>query len=295
MMQFFFANQALFDFFLLSLGFAYSQQIVLRAGVFSVATIGFVAIGAYFAGYLVTQAGLGGLAAVLTGTVVAGLAGLLLSVPLSRLRGVFQAIATLAFVEIVLNALYYFEPYTGGAMGMNRIPKLVQTWHLLVAVGLVIYLVWAIGRSGIGRAWDALRQDETVAACLGVSIRKYHTLAFVLSGAIGGLFGSMQGLYFYTITPEQFGFAAVVSVLTTIVLGGRATLAGPIIGAVILAVLPELARPLAENRLFLHGAILLGVIVFIPDGIGDLLVHRLRRWRIARTAPAQQEKIHGVT
>lgn len=279
MMQFFTANQALFDFFLLSLGFAYSQQIVLRAGVFSIATVGFVAIGAYLAGYLVTKSEFGGLPAILAATLVAGLGGLLLSVPLSRLRGVFQAIATLAFVEIVLNALYYLEPYTGGAMGMNRIPKLVESWHLLIAVAIVIYVVWSIGRSGIGRAWDAIRQDETVAACLGVSIRKYHTLAFVLSGAIGGLFGAMQGLYFYTITPEQFGFAMVVSVLTTIVLGGRATLAGPIAGALILAVLPEIARPLAENRLFLHGAILLAVIIFVPDGVGDLLVHRLRQRR----------------
>ena len=279
MMQFFTANQALFDFFLLSLGFAYSQQIVLRAGVFSIATVGFVAIGAYLAGYLVTKSEFGGLPAILAATLVAGLGGLLLSVPLSRLRGVFQAIATLAFVEIVLNALYYLEPYTGGAMGMNRIPKLVESWHLLIAVAIVIYVVWSIGRSGIGRAWDAIRQDETVAACLGVSIRKYHTLAFVLSGAIGGLFGAMQGLYFYTITPEQFGFAMVVSVLTTIVLGGRATLAGPIAGALILAVLPEIARPLAENRLFLHGAILLAVIIFVPDGVGDLLVHKLRQRR----------------
>ncbi|MCB1462870.1 MAG: branched-chain amino acid ABC transporter permease [Nitratireductor sp.] len=278
-MQFFTANQALFDFFLLSLGFAYSQQIVLRAGVFSIATVGFVAIGAYLAGYLVTKSEFGGLPAILAATLVAGLGGLLLSVPLSRLRGVFQAIATLAFVEIVLNALYYLEPYTGGAMGMNRIPKLVESWHLLIAVAIVIYVVWSIGRSGIGRAWDAIRQDETVAACLGVSIRKYHTLAFVLSGAIGGLFGAMQGLYFYTITPEQFGFAMVVSVLTTIVLGGRATLAGPIAGALILAVLPEIARPLAENRLFLHGAILLAVIIFVPDGVGDLLVHKLRQRR----------------
>lgn len=284
MTQFFAANQALFDFFLLSLGFAYSQQIVLRAGVFSVATVGFVAIGAYLAGYLVTESDLGGLPAVFAATVVAGLIGLLLSVPLSRLRGVFQAIATLAFVEIVLNALYYLEPYTGGAMGMNRIPKLVESWHLLIAVAVVIYVVQAIGRSGIGRAWDAIRQDETVAACLGVSIRKYHTLAFVLSGAIGGIFGAMQGLYFYTISPEQFGFAMVVSVLTTIVLGGRATLAGPIAGAVILAILPEIARPLAENRLFLHGAILLAVILFVPDGVGDLLVHKLRR---RRSGPAE--------
>lgn len=290
MIQFFTANQALFDFFLLSLGFAYSQQIVLRAGVFSIGTVGFVAIGAYLAGYLVTKSDLDGLSAVLAATLVAGCVGLLLSVPLSRLRGVFQAIATLAFVEIVLNGLYYLEPHTGGAMGMTGIPKLVDSWQLLIAVAIVIYIVWSIGRSGIGRAWDAIRQDETVAACLGVSIRKYHTLAFVLSGAIGGLFGAMQGLYFYTITPEQFGFAMVVSVLTTIVLGGRATLAGPIAGAVILAVLPEIARPLAENRLLLHGAILLAVIIFVPDGVGDLLVHKLRRRRFSANTTALREE-----
>src|SRR6185437_16076726 len=116
----------------------------------------------------------------------------------------------------------------------------------------------------IGRAFDALRQDETVAACLGVSIRRYHALAFILSGAIAGFFGGMQALYFYTVSPEQMGFAFVVSILTAIVLGGRTSLLGPVIGVAILSLLPEIARPLSENRLMLHGLILIIITIFLP-------------------------------
>jgi len=282
MMSFFASNQPLFDFFLISLGIAFSQQIVLRAGVFSIASAGFVALGAYCTGILVTKLGWHGFPASLTGMALGAFMGFLLSVPLARLRGVYQAIATLAFVEIVIAALYYFEPLTGGAVGLSGIPKLVNTWHLLIAVAVVIYLMYAIGNSIIGRSFDALRQDETVAACLGVSIRRYHALAFILSGAIAGFFGGMQALYFYTVSPEQMGFAFVVSILTAIVLGGRTSLLGPILGVAILSLLPEIARPLAENRLMLHGLILIVITIFLPNGVGDSLMNMLRRRKMRR-------------
>lgn len=287
MMPFLVTNQPIIDFFLISLGIAFAQQIVFRAGVFSVATAGIVALGAYGSAILVTRFGLSGLPAVLLAGGIGLLAGLLLSVPLARLRGVYQAIATLAFVEIVINALYYFEPLTGGALGLSGIPKLVTTWHLLLVVGLTCWLLFAIGRSGVGRAFDALRQDETVGASLGVSIRFYHTLAFALAGLVGGVFGGMKSLYTYAISPEQFGFAFVVSILTAVVLGGRATLLGPVLGALLLALLPEIARPLAENRLMVHGLIMIVVMIFLPHGLGDSLMHALtkRRMRRARQAP----------
>lgn len=293
MMSFFLTNQAVLDFFLISLGIAFSQQIVLRAGVFSIATAGVVALGCYATAILVTRMGLHPLLAVGAGGVTGAVAGLMLSIPLARLRGVYQAIATLAFVEIVINGLYYFDDYTGGAVGLGGIPKVVNTWHLLIAVLLTCYIVQAIGGSSVGRAFDALRQDETVAASLGVSIRKYHTLAFVLAGVIAGIFGAMKGLYTYAISPEQFGFGFAVSILTAIVLGGRTTLLGPIIGALILALLPEIARPLAENRLLVHGAIMVVVVLFLPNGVGDSLVHALRSRRMRRAQP-EVETRHGT-
>jgi branched-chain amino acid transport system permease protein len=284
MINFYLSYQPIIDFFLLSLGFGYSQQIALRAGVFSVATAGFAALGAYTVAILATRTEIPIFIAVILATIVGAVAGGLLSVPLARLRGAFQAIATLAFVQIVVSMLLYSEDFTGGALGINNIPRTVDTLILLVTVLLVIYLMWAIGRTGIGRAIGALRQDETVAASLGVSIRRYHALAFILSGLIGGLFGGLQSLYVFSIEPTQFGFAFMVNILTLVVLGGRSTLFGPIAGAAILAILPELARPLAEFRPLVNGIILIAVIVYMPNGVGDGLVQMLRNRRKARLA-----------
>jgi branched-chain amino acid transport system permease protein len=276
------AHQPVFDFFLLALGFAYSQQIVLRAGVFSLASAAFAALGAYCCALLLTRLGLPAPVCVAAALALGAAAGWLVSVPLARLRGVYQAIATLGLVEIVVSLALYAEPLTGGAVGLNSIPKLVGTGELLLAVVVVGYLLHAMGNSGLGRGFDALRQDEMVAASLGVSSSRNHALAFVLSGAIGGLFGALQSLYAYSVQPTQFGFGFMVSTLTAIILGGRRTLSGPIIGAAILTLLPELARPLAEYRPLLNGAILILVVVFLPQGAGDTLLAALRDRRVRR-------------
>ena len=134
------AHLPVFDFFLLALGFAYSQQIVLRCGVFSLATAAYGALGAYACALLLTRSGLPAPVAVLAAVSIGSLAGWLVSVPLARLRGVYQAIATLALVEVIASLALYAEPLTGGAVGLNNIPKLVGTGELLVAVlvGLVV-------------------------------------------------------------------------------------------------------------------------------------------------------------
>ena len=286
MMDFLRANQPVFDFFLLALGFAYSQQIVLRCGVFSLATAAFAALGAYACALLLTRVGVPAFVAIAAALAIGALAGWLVSVPLAHLRGVYQAIATLGLVEVIVSLALYAEPLTGGAVGLNSLPKLVGTPELLIAVLVVGYLVHSISGSGLGRSFDALRQDEMVAASLGISSRRNHALAFVLSGAIGGLFGGLQSLYAYSVQPTQFGFAFMVSSLTAIILGGRRSLLGPAIGAAILTLLPELARPLAEYRPLVNGVILILVVVFLPQGAGDTLFAaiRHRRARLAATA-----------
>ncbi|MCL7466133.1 branched-chain amino acid ABC transporter permease [Phaeovulum sp. NW3] len=284
MINLYYAYQPIIDFFLLSVGFGYSQQIALRAGVFSIATAGFAAIGAYAVAILVTKTGFPIVGAVVLGMVIAGGAGLVLSLPLARLRGAFQAIATLAFVQIVISLLLFAEDFTGGALGITGIPRVVNTGVLIFIVAFVMYVMWSIGRTGLGRIFDALRQEESVAASLGVNIGRYHAFAFILSGAIGGLFGGLQSLYVFQIEPHNFGFAFMVNVLTVVILGGRTTLLGPIMGAAIMAILPELARPLAEYRPAVNGVILILVITFLPNGVGDEIVFWFRRRRHAAAA-----------
>lgn len=274
-----FAYKPLFDLILLNCGFAFSQSVVLRAGVFSVGTAGFAALGAYAATLLVQRWAFG-LVASLAGALAIGLfAALILSIPLARLRGVYQAIATLAFVQIIGAVLLFAEDLTRGAMGIHGIPQLVDTHHLLIVIAATVYLLWAIDRSWTGRAFNAIRQDETVAMALGISVPVHHAVAFALSGAIGGLFGGMQALYVFSIEPGMYGFTLLVAVLTFVILGGRGTILGPVVGAAFLTLLPEIARPLAEWRMLVYGALLMLVITFLPHGIYDTLIIALRRRR----------------
>jgi len=261
---------------------ALSQYTVLRAGVFSVATAGYACLGAYSAAVLVTQYGVSPYMGIAAAALVGLIAGIVLSIPLALLRGTFQAIATTAFGEVVCAMALYAEPITQGAMGINGIPKVVGPLGLLVALVLVTILIVTISRSGIGRAFDAIRQDETVAVSLGVNVRKYHAFAFAISGTIGGLAGALLAFNTYSIVPEQFGYIMVVPVLAAVVLGGRVSVAGPIIGATILTILPELARPLAAQRFFLQGGILIFVMVYLPDGIVDTVLNRIKVSRSAR-------------
>lgn len=276
------AYRPILDLMLISCGLALGQYVVLRAGVFSVAGAGLASIGAYTAGLLVKETGLG-LVPALAAAVAVGLGvSLLLAFPLSRVRGVYQAIATLAFVQIVVSLMLYAEDLTGGPLGLNAIPKLVGTVHLAVGVAIVVYIMTAIDRSRLGSAFDAVRQDETVAAALGVGIPALHALAFAISGAVFGLFGGMIALHSYSLEPTHFGFPLLVSMLATVVLGGRRSVWGPLLGAAILTALPELARPLSENRALVHGALLVGMIVFLPRGIVDTISHRIASTRRAR-------------
>ncbi|MFT4150885.1 MAG: branched-chain amino acid ABC transporter permease [Paracoccaceae bacterium] len=289
MMSFYYSYQPLIDFFLIAVGLGYSQQIALRAGVFSIATAGFSALGAYATAILVTRYGLPALPAILISAVVGVVASYVLSIPLARLKGAFTAIATLAFVQVVIALLLYFEGFTGGALGISGIPRVMNTGWLLLAVAITVYLIWSINRTSVGRVFDALRQDDSVAASLAIPIKSYYALAFVLSGVIGAVFGALRALYVFNIEPVDFGFPAMVASLTVVVLGGRNTLLGPIMGALIMAILPELARPLAENRGILNGIILILVITFLPNGVGDELVYWLRR-RIRRSSQTKNKE-----
>jgi branched-chain amino acid transport system permease protein len=282
MIAFFIAYRPVLDQFLIGTGLAFSQYIVLRAGAFSVATPGYAAIGAYAAAILTVRHGVSPWVSLVAATALGAAVALLLSWPLARLRGVYQAIASLAFVQIVLSLNIYAQGLTGGAMGLPNIPKVVDTLELVVAVALVLYVLVAINATRVGRAFEAIRQDEAVAASLGVSVTFYQALAFAISGAIAGLFGGLEAFHGYALEPNQFGFALLIAVLSYVVLGGRRSVLGPVIGTAILVALPELARPLAENRPLVYGVLLMVTIALLPRGIWDTLVETVRRQRMAR-------------
>ncbi len=287
MSDFFATYQHLFNTFLIGSGYALSQWVVMRAGVFSVATAGLASIGAYGAAILTTKYGWSYPMSLLAGTLMGTLAALFLSWPLARLRGVFQAIATLAFVQVVMALALFSDDLTGGAVGLNAIPTLVGTTETLLALVVVVYLMVATSATRVGRAFEAIRQNEAVASSLGVSVNFHQALAFAISGAIAGLFGGLEAFQSFTLFPNTFGFPLVIAALSYVVLGGRRSVAGPIVGTAILLGLPEISRPLADYRMALYGAILMLVIAFMPRGIVDTALLVLRRRKLAAQSPAE--------
>lgn len=283
MSTFLIGYQPVFDFFLLGIGFAFSQWIVLRAGMFSVATAGFASIGAYTAGILAVDYGVTPILAILAAVAVATVGSLIMSFPLVRLRGVYQAIATIAFVQIIVSLMLFSDGVTHGAVGVNGIPRVVGTITLLIAAGAITYLMLALSSTRLGRTYEVIREDEAVAASLGVSVTYQQTLAFVLSGAIAGLFGALEAFHSYSIVPDQFGFTFLVAALSYVILGGRRSVLGPIVGAAILLSLPEIARPLAEFRMLVFGLILMAAIAFLPHGVVDTVKLKLSHRRLARS------------
>lgn len=275
---------------LIHIGYALSQYVVLRAGVFSIASAGFAAVGGYGAAVLSMRYGLPPALSIALAAACGCLLGLALAWPLARLRGVYQAIATLAFVQIVLSLNLFLDGVTGGANGLNGIPKVVGFGSLLVAVTVVVWIINSWNTSRTGRAASIVRENEAVAATLGISVVYQQSVAFALSGAIAGLFGALDAFHGYALDPGQFGFALVVTTLSYVVLGGRRSVAGPIVGVVLLGILPEIARPLAEWRNVIYGAMMIVVIAYLPRGVVDTALQLLRHRALASPDAAVAEE-----
>ena len=282
MSSFFSTNQPLIEATLINIGFAFSQYVVLRAGVFSVATIGLAGIGGYTAGLCAMKLSLPYLPSLLAAVLLTTACSLLLARPLVRLRGIFQAVATLAFV-LVLQAIFNdASGLTGGSLGLIGIPHFVSEWHLLVAVIVMMLLLMNLGRTRVGRAFDAMASDETAAVSHGVDVRRYQFLAFGISGAFAGLSGGLLAFQNYGLDPTLFGFNQTIDILVYVVLGGALSVAGPVVGTIIFMALPQIAGPLASNRDIIVGAVLIAIVVYLPNGLVDSSRLALRDWRTRR-------------
>ena len=289
MMNFFYTYQSLFDHILVNALLAMSQYVVLRAGVFSLGSAGFAALGAYCTAILITAQAWPPLAAIAAGTALGTTASALLALPLSRLRGVFQAVATLAFVQIVLSATQNWQSLTNGALGINGIPHVAGTATLLAVVVVVVLLLVSMGRFGLGRAMDIIREDEMVAVSLGISVPYIQRFAFILSGALAGLAGGLHATSSYAITPNDYGFGLLVAALAMVVLGGRTSVWGALVGAVVLISLPELFRVFADYRNVVQGILLMTVIIYLPRGVADTLISMIRDRRLRQEVASETQ------
>ncbi len=262
---------------------AMSQAVVLRAGTFSIGSAAYAAIGAYTTAILITRLEWAPLIAIICGVLLAGVVSALMAFPLSRLRGVFQALATLALVQVMVTIAQNWDSVTNGVLGISGIPKVATTGWLLLVVAACLLLTWSLGKYGLGRAMDVIRADETLAVSLGIRVAYHQRLAMTLSGLFAGLAGALHACNSYAINPEEFGFHMLVHALSSAVLGGATSIWGPLVGSAVLTSLPEFVRFFAEYRGVVQGALLMIIIIYLPHGIADTIAS----WRHDRNVKRQ--------
>jgi len=255
---------------------ALSVWITLYAGQLTLGNAAFMGIGAYVSALLGRHLGMPFPLALGLGALAAGVLAVPLGLTVFRLRGVYLAIATLAFGE-VLRVILLATPITGKGQGLNGIPPKTELWHIFVSCVVVAYVLWRVQGSTVGRAWAAIREDESAAASQGIAIRRYKLGAFVAGALIAAWAGGLSAHVTFSIDPNDFAFSKAVQILVFAVVGGLPNVAGPILGAALLTALPEILRPLKDYRDIFQGAILLFVIIFLPRGL--VTVAQLRRTR----------------
>ncbi|WP_395348349.1 branched-chain amino acid ABC transporter permease [Variovorax sp. UC122_21] len=262
---------------------ALSIWLTLACGMLALANAAFMGIGAYAASILTLNYGVPFPVAIAAGMAAPALVAFAIGKPTLRLSGVYLAMATLAFGEVVRIAVLNAESLTGGALGLNGIPQSTEWWHVALALVLVLLVLWRIRRSKVGRAFEAIKEDETAAGLMGIDVAGHKMLAFVLGGAIAGLAGTLNAHLTFFIGPSEYGFNRAVDILTMAILGGIGGLTRPVLGGTILTLLPEMLRGLGAFRLVVNGFILVLIVLFLPKGIWDPA--RIRQWFGRKGAP----------
>jgi branched-chain amino acid transport system permease protein len=263
---------------------ALSVWLTLYTGQLTLGNAAFMGIAAYSSALLTMKAGFPFPVALATGALFAAAIAVPLGATVFRLRGVYLAIATLAFGEVVRVAILAI-PITGKGQGLVGIPPKTELWHIFLSLAVIAYVCARLRISRLGRSWAAIREDEVAAASQGISIRRYKLVAFVLGAFIAGWAGGLAAHFDFAIQPDEFAFGRAVQILVFSVVGGIPNVFGPILGALLLTALPEILRPLQEYRDIFQGAILVLVIVYLPRGL--VTVFELRRTLRLRTVGAE--------
>ena len=250
-----------------------SMYAVLQLGQLSLGQAAFMGIGAYTGALLTLKLGLPFPLVLAAAAAAPALAALVIAGPTMKLSGVHLAIATIGLGE-VLRVAYINTDAMGGALGLSGIPEKADFPIIFGLLAVILAGFILASRSKIGRACEAIREDEDAARVMGIDVSAYKMTALVISAALAGLAGALNAHFSSFIGPNEFAFETAVSILSFAILGGVTTPFGPVLGAFVLTALPELLRPLHDFRLVFNGLIIVLVVIFLPRGI---LGFRIRR------------------
>ena len=261
------------------------------AGLLDLGYVAFFAIGSYTVAILTSpELGFFSLTfwqalpfAVLLGII----AGVMLGIPVLKMRGDYLAIATLGFGEIIriLVLSDALRPWLGGAQGIGKITKArigefefaspQEVYYLLLAGCILVgFISWRLRDSRLGRAWMAMREDEDVAQAMGINLVATKLLAFATGAGFSALSGAIFASKIGSVYPHSFNVMISINILCVIIVGGMGSMPGVVVGAIALVGLPELLREFAEYRLLVYGAALVAMMLLKPEGLWPEATHK---------------------
>ncbi|MBW1700739.1 MAG: branched-chain amino acid ABC transporter permease [Deltaproteobacteria bacterium] len=266
---------------------ASSLRLIATSGQLSLAHGGMMAVGAYTSALLMMKLGISSWASLpLAGLVAAGLA-LLVGFPFVRIKGIYFAMVTVFLAEMIMLAAEHWRGLTGGSSGLVNIPQpgpiVIQRlltidfdskvhfyYFILVLMLLTLLFLYAIERSRIALTLLSIQQNESLAESAGINTSRFKVLAFCIGCFFAGIAGGFYCQYINVINPRSFGFFFSIYIVVYMIVGGVKKFSGPIYGAFILSILPELIRALKEFQPFIFAGVLMLVIFFLPEGLVDL-------------------------
>jgi branched-chain amino acid transport system permease protein len=252
---------------------ALSMYAVLAVGQLSLGQAAFMGIGAYVSALLTINLDWPFAVVLLAAMVVPAIIALIIAGPTLRLTGVYLALATIAIVEILrifLNA----SSYTGGALGLSGIPNKTTVTLIYGLLAVILFGFILVARSRLGRAMEAMREDEVAAGVMGVNLPMMKLGALVVSAMVAGLAGALNAHANSFIGPNDYSFEHAVTIISFALLGGIGSPVGPVLGAAILTLLPEVLTFLQDYKLVVNGFIIVVAVLYMPRGI--------LTWRIGR-------------
>lgn len=276
------------------------------SGQFNIGHAGFMLIGTYTGALLATKLGMGGGLFWLTfpiAGIVTALAGLLISLPTLKLRGIYLAIVTLGFSEIVRIIALNWTSLTNGPLGIKNIPKIelfgiektmspmIYYYIALAFVILCLYCTYKVVNSRVGRAWMSIREDSAASESLGVEVRKYKAINFMYGAFWAGVAGALMVPYYRFVSSDMFVLDEGFNVLAMVILGGQGTLIGPIIGAVMVNSITEIFRFASEYRLVVYAILIIVMMWVRPQGLAGVSNSVLAGKSIGRVNKKRQKNL----
>jgi branched-chain amino acid transport system permease protein len=245
--------------------FAYGAFLPIAAGQLNLGVAGFAAIGGYVSAYLSNTTAISALLAIPVGGLAAGIVALAVAVPVLRTRGIYLALATFALGEIVRATLLNLE-VVGGAAGYPVTAFIRFPIIAAFALGVMVF-VWLLFATRFGIAITAVHDDERVADLMGLDVRAFQIAAFVLGSILAGIGGGLYAHHFSYIEAQYFGISLSISIVLYVLFGGTQSVLGPLVGAGVFTLLPEVLRGSAQWRYVLFAAVVIVVMMVRPQGL----------------------------